>query len=146
MNPRFLACAAAILTIATIAAPVCAAPRSTAAAAPAIDPALLRQIADAQRGLGAQVQALKDKVDDLDGSLSGAKDERSGIRDDVKQLRDEVKGLYVEISGVKQQIDEAKARVDEVDSNVSSFRTFAGFFIALILLGIIINLGLGIRR
>ena len=119
-----------------------AAPVTTAAA----DWGLVRQIADAQRGLGESFQAMKDKVDGLQGGLEAAKEERTTLHDEIKALRDEVKGLYVEISGVKQQIDESKTHIDEVDSNVSGFRTFSGFFIAAMLLLLVLNLTLVIRR
>lgn len=116
---------------------------------PPVDPpewGLVRQMADAQRGLGESFQGMKDKVDALQTALDAAKEDRDAARDEVKQLRDEVKGLYVEISGVKQQIDESKSHIDAVDSNVSGFRTFSGFFIAAMLLLLVLNLTLVIRR
>ena len=57
-----------------------------------------------------------------------------------------MKGLYVELSGVKQQIDGLKEDVGGVNSNVSAFRTFSGFFIALMILLLAVIFVLTIRR
>jgi septal ring factor EnvC (AmiA/AmiB activator) len=109
--------------------------------------ALLRQLADAQRGLGEQMQELRERVDALHTYLAERNDEDDGLDQDVKALRDEVKGLYVENSTLKQQIDSLREDVGGVNSNVSAFRTFAGFFLAImILLLVAVVFVLTIRR
>jgi uncharacterized membrane protein len=110
------------------------------------DRALLRQIADAQRALGEQLQALKERVDELAGALAARNDDSTELAQEVKSLRDEVKGLYVESSSVKQQIDGVKEDVHGVDANVSGFRTFSGFFIAAMVLLLAVIFVLTIRR
>ena len=145
MSFRFVALTSLFVSAITIGNPVHAAKAATPTA-PAADWGLVRQMADAQRSLGESFQEMKDKVAALQGGLDAATEERTTMRDEIKALRDEVKGLYVEISGVKQQIDEARTHVDSVDSNVSGFRTFSGFFIAAMLLLLVLNLTLVIRR
>ena len=108
--------------------------------------ALLHQLADAQRALGEQMQQLRDSVDALRSDLSEREDQDTGIDQDVKALRDEVKGLYVEDSTLKQQIDSLREDVDGVNSNVSAFRTFAGLFLATMILLLLLVLALTIRR
>ena len=110
------------------------------------DRTLLYQLADAQRALGAQLQALKEQVDALHGELASQQDAGSGLEQEVKAMRDEVKGLYVESSTVKQQIDGLKDDVAGVNSNVSAFRTFSGFFIAVMILLLAVIFVLTIRR
>jgi hypothetical protein len=61
-------------------------------------------------------------------------------------MRDEVKGLYVENSSLKQQIDGLKEQIDAVNSNVSGFRTFSGFFIAVMILLLAVIFVMTIRR
>ena len=99
--------------------------------------AFLRQMGDAQKWMGEELWKIKDKIDNLPSVIAEAKEGDAAINEDVEKLRDEVKGLYVEISSVKQQIDELKEHVDAVNANVSAFRTYAGFFLALVLLMVI---------
>jgi len=61
-------------------------------------------------------------------------------------MREEVKGLYWESSTVKQQIDTLKDDISAVNSNVSNFRTFSGFFIALMILLLAVIFVMTIRR
>ncbi|HLK12315.1 MAG TPA: hypothetical protein VKW76_13125 [Candidatus Binatia bacterium] len=110
------------------------------------DRALLRQIAEAQRTLGEQIQQLKERVDALGSAVAARNDDSTGLEQEVKSLRDEVKGLYVESSAVRQQIDGVKEDVHGVDSNVSGFRTFSGFFIAAMVLLLAVIFVLTIRR
>jgi TolA-binding protein len=110
------------------------------------DRALLRQLADAQRTLGEQIQAVKERVESLHAELASQHDADSGLEQEVKAMRDEVKGLYVESSTVKQQIDALKEDVSGVNSNVSGFRTFSGFFIAVMILLLAVIFVLTIRR
>jgi predicted RNase H-like nuclease (RuvC/YqgF family) len=110
------------------------------------DRALLRQLADAQRALGEQMQQLRDRVDELHDDLASRKDEEDASDDEMKALRDEVKGLYVESSGVKQQIDALKDDIGSVNANVSGFRTYSGFFIALMILMLAMIFFLTVRR
>jgi septal ring factor EnvC (AmiA/AmiB activator) len=110
------------------------------------DRALLRQLSDAQRALGEQLQNVRDRVDAVQNQLSSSRDQDQAAEQEVKGLRDEVKGLYVELSGVKQQIDGLKEDVGGVNSNVSAFRTFSGFFIALMILLLAVIFVLTIRR
>src|SRR5207253_5096317 len=108
--------------------------------------ALLHQLADAQRSLGEQVQQLKDVLEALRTEVASQKDEATATEQEVKALRDEVKGLYVESSGVKQQIDALKDDIGGVNSNVSGFRTYSGFFIAVMILLLAVIFVLTIRR
>jgi len=122
------------------------APARAAATVANEDRALLRQLSDAQRGLGEQVQQLRDRLEAIQGQLSSNRDQGQGVEEEVKGLREEVKGLYVELSGVKAQIDALKGDVGGVNSNVSAFRTFSGFFIALMILLMAVIFVLTIRR
>jgi len=110
------------------------------------DRALLRQLADAQRALGEEMQQLKDSVEALHDVISAAKDEENGTEQEVKALREEVKGLYVESSTVREHIDALKEDIAAVNSNVSGFRTYAGFFIAVMILLLAVIFVLTIRR
>lgn len=122
------------------------APAKGAAAAGTEDRNLLHQLSDAQRALGEQVQQLRDRVEAIQGQLSGDRDQQQAAEQEVKGLREEVKGLYVELSGVKEKIDAVKNDVAGVNSNVSAFRTFSGFFIALMILLMAVIFVLTIRR
>ena len=120
--------------------------RPAAAARPAApsthadeDRALLHQLADAQRSLGEQVQQLKDVLEALRADMASQKDEDAATEQ-------EVKGLYWESSTVKQQIDTLKDDISAVNSNVSNFRTFSGFFIALMILLLAVIFVMTIRR
>jgi septal ring factor EnvC (AmiA/AmiB activator) len=110
------------------------------------DRAFLRQLADAQRSLGEQIQQLKDAVEALQGEIAAQKDKEDGTEEEVKALRDEVKGLYVESSTVREHIDALKDDIGDVDSNVSAFRSYSGFFIAVMILLLAVIFVLTIRR
>jgi len=110
------------------------------------DRAFLRQLADAQRSLGEQIQQLKDAVEALQGEIAAQKDKEDGTEQEVKALRDEVKGLYVESSTVREHIDALKDDIGDVDSNVSAFRSYSGFFIAVMILLLAVIFVLTIRR
>jgi chromosome segregation ATPase len=121
-------------------------PATTSRPASAASDAVLRQIVEAQRGLGDEMMQLKERFDWLHGELAKQGDEQTAAAEEVKALRDEVKGLYVESSTLKQQIDALKEDVAGVNSNVSAFRQFSGFFIALMLVALVLILALSIRR
>ena len=125
------------------ASPAKAAPQTSQAAQ---DRALLRQLADAQRALGDEMQQLKERVEALHDDLAAQKDDESGTEQEVKALRDEVKGLYVESSTVREHIDALKEDIASVNSNVSAFRTYSGFFIAVMILLLAVIFVLTIRR
>jgi septal ring factor EnvC (AmiA/AmiB activator) len=93
---------------------------------------LLNQLAEAQKWSGEQLWHMKD-----------ANDARE---DEVQKLRDEVKGLYVETSSLRQQLDELKSDIGGVNANVSGFRTFSGFFIAVMILLLAVIFLMTIRR
>jgi chromosome segregation ATPase len=109
-------------------------PAEQAAKQEAEDRALLYQIAEAQRGVGEQMQQLQERMDELHGELARYQDQVSGLTDELKATREEVKGLYVENTTLKEQIDAAKDAIESVDANVSGFRTISGFFIAAMIL------------
>ena len=125
-------------------APAAKAPAQSSQAAQ--DRALLRQLADAQRALGDEMQQLKDRLQALHDDLAAQKDDESGTAQEVKALRDEVKGLYVESSTVREHIDALKDDIGSVNSNVSAFRTYSGFFIAVMILLLAVIFVLTIRR
>lgn len=110
------------------------------------DRALLRQLADAQRALGDEMQQLKERVEALHEDIATRKDEENGTEQEVKALREEVKGLYVESSTLREHIDALKDDIGSVNSNVSAFRTYAGFFIAVMILLLAVIFVLTIRR
>jgi septal ring factor EnvC (AmiA/AmiB activator) len=99
--------------------------------------AFLRQMGDAQKWMGEELWKIKEKIEALPNVIAEAKEGDAAINEDIGKLREEVKGLYVEISSVKQQIDELKDHIESVNANVSAFRTYAGFFLALVLLMVI---------
>jgi len=118
----------------------------TAARAGNEDRAFLLQLAEAQRTLNEQLEQLKERIDWLYYEVTLRRDEHTGIDQEVKAMRDEVKGLYVESSSVKQAIDALKEDVGGVNSNVSSFRTFSGLFIALMILLLAVIFAMTVRR
>ena len=119
---------------------------AAASAQAAEDRALLHQLADAQRALGEQVQLLKEALDGLRSEILNRNDAQASHDQEVKAMREEVKGLYWESSTVKQQIDTLKDDISAVNSNVSNFRTFSGFFIALMILLLAVIFVMTIRR
>jgi peptidoglycan hydrolase CwlO-like protein len=88
---------------------------------------------DAQKWMGEELWKLKEKVDDLPGIISEAKDGQTATQEEIDKLRDEVKGLYVELSTVKQQIEASKTDVQAVNQNLTSFRNSSGIFLAVVL-------------
>jgi chromosome segregation ATPase len=126
--------------VAAQARPAASAPSSTE------DKALLRQLAEAQRNLGEEIQQLKDRLDGMTAELAAQRDRDNAIEQEIKAARDEIKGLYVESSSVKQEVEGVKDDVAGVNSNVSAFRTFSGFFIAVMILLLAVIFVLSIRR
>ncbi|MGH7894175.1 MAG: hypothetical protein ACREQL_05855 [Candidatus Binatia bacterium] len=108
--------------------------------------ALLNQMAEAQKWLGEQVWHVKEQVEALPGVIAEAKEGHTATQEEVGKLRDEVKGLYVELSSVKQQIEVLKGDIGGVNTNVSGFRTYSGFFLALMLLMVAVIFVMTIRR
>jgi septal ring factor EnvC (AmiA/AmiB activator) len=145
MTARKLAVAACLLALVT---PAAAAPPGLAPASrqTADDRALLRQLADAQRGLGEEMSDLQSRVEALRETLAEREDKDDALAEQLKALRDEVKGLYVETNEVKQQIAAVKDDVGAVDANLAAFRTFAGFVIAVMILLLAVVFALSIRR
>jgi peptidoglycan hydrolase CwlO-like protein len=99
--------------------------------------AFLKQMGDAQKWMGEEVWKIKDKVDALPGVIAEAKDANTATQEDVGKLREEVKGLYVELSTLKQQIEDLKDDITGVNTNVSSFRTSSGIFLAVVMLTVV---------
>ena len=124
------------------------------AAAPKVAPkpasdetqAFLRQMGEAQKWLGEEVWTMKQQVEALPGVIAEAKEGHVTTQEEIGKLRDEVKGLYVELSSVKQQIEAMKGNIDGVNANVSGFRTFSGFFLALMIIMVAIIFVMTIRR
>ena len=126
-------------------------PRGAAARAapakPSVDiAAFLKQLSEAQRSLSEQMQQQKERMDWFHGELTAQQDRLAAIEQELKAMRDEVKGLYVESSAVKQAIDGVKEDIGSVNSNVSGFRTYSGFFIAVMILLLAVIFVLSIRR
>ena len=108
--------------------------------------ALLNQMAEAQKWAGEQLWHVKEGIDAVPGMINELKDANAARDEEVQKTRDEVKGLYVESSGVKQQIDSLKDDIGGVNSNVSGFRTYSGFFIAVMILLLAVIFIMTIRR
>ena len=121
-------------------------PPPSAAAARAATDDLLRQLADAQKWAGEQIWHVKEGVDAVPGLINELKDQNTARQEEVQKLRDEVKGLYVETSSLRQQLDELKGDIGGVNANVSAFRTFSGFFIAVMILLLAVIFVMSIRR
>ena len=121
-------------------------PPPSAAAARAATDDLLRQLADAQKWAGEQIWHVKEGVDAIPGLINELKDQNAAREEEVQKLRDEVKGLYVETSSLRQQLDELKGDIGGVNANVSAFRTFSGFFIAVMILLLAVIFVMSIRR
>ena len=149
---RLAGALALLLALAATGRAADAAPRPSGRPAPAAahagneDRAFLLQLGEAQRTLSEQLDQLKERIDWLYYEVTLRRDEHNGIDQEVKAMRDEVKGLYVESSTVKQAIDALKGDVGGVNSNVSSFRTFSGLFIALMILLLAVIFAMTIRR
>ena len=108
--------------------------------------ALLNQLADAQKWAGEQLWHVKEGIDGLPALINGLKDANAARDEEVQKMREEVKGLYVETSSLRQQLDELKADIGGVNANVSGFRTFSGFFIAVMILLLAVIFIMTIRR
>src|SRR5262249_20343050 len=116
--------------------------KETAAARAATDD-LLRQLAEAQKWAGEQLWHVKEGIDAVPALVSELKDQNNARDEEVQKLREEVKGLYVETSSLRQQLDELKGAVN---ANVSAFRTFSGFFIAVMIRLLAVIFVMSIRR
>src|SRR5262245_43282054 len=92
---------------------------------------LLNQLAEAQKWAGEQLWQVKEGMDAVPGMINELKDTSTARQEEVQKLREEVKGLYVETSSLRQQLEELRTDIGGVDANVSGFRTFSGFFIAV---------------
>jgi len=119
--------------------------KETAAARAATDD-LLRQLAEAQKWAGEQLWHVKEGIDAVPVLVSELKDQNNARDEEVQKLREEVKGLYVETSSLRQQLDELKGDIGGVNANVSAFRTFSGFFIAVMILLLAVIFVMSIRR
>jgi hypothetical protein len=124
------------------------APRRTrpAAARAGAGDALLRQIAEAQRALGDQLQNVQERLDAVQSDAAARADQLTGVEQEVKALREEVKGLYVESSTLKQQMDGLKEDFGAFDSRLEAFRFFAGFFMAAMAIALFVIFMLAARR
>jgi len=107
---------------------------------------LLNQLAEAQKWAGEQLWHVKEGIDSVPGLINQLKDANSARDEEVQKLRDEVKGLYVETSSLRQQLEELKADIGGVNANVSGFRTFSGFFIAVMIMLLAVIFVMTIRR
>jgi septal ring factor EnvC (AmiA/AmiB activator) len=136
--------AAALALSVAVAGQVAAAPVHTPD--PAASQKLLRQLVDAQKWQSEQIWHVKEQTEALPGLIAEAKEGHADTQAEVGKARDEVKGLYVEISTVKQQIESLKSDIDSVNTNVSRFRTFAGFFLALMILMVFLIFAMTVRR
>jgi septal ring factor EnvC (AmiA/AmiB activator) len=108
--------------------------------------ALFNQMAEAQKWAGEQLWHVKEAIDALPGQINELKDANAARDEDLQKMRDEVKGLYVETSSLRQQLEELKADIGGVNANVSGFRTFSGFFIAVMILLLAVIFVMTIRR
>jgi hypothetical protein len=107
---------------------------------------LLHQMAEWQKWTGEQIWHIRRGVDEVPNLVSQLKEADAARQSEVDKLRDEVKGLYVETSSLRQQLDELKTEIAGVNDNVSGFRTFAGFFIAVMILLLAIVFVMTVRR
>jgi hypothetical protein len=121
------------------------APAAAAASRAATDD-LLRQLAEAQKWAGEQLWHVKEGIDAVPGLVSELKDQNAARDEELQKLREEVKGLYVETSSLRQQLDGLKDDIGGVNANVSAFRTFSGFFIAVMILLLAVIFVMSIRR
>jgi hypothetical protein len=108
--------------------------------------ALLNQMAEAQKWVGEQLWHVKEGIDGVPGMINELKDANAARDEEVQKMRDEVKGLYVETSSLRQQLEELKTDISGVNANVSGFRTFSGFFIAVMIVLLAVIFIMTIRR
>jgi septal ring factor EnvC (AmiA/AmiB activator) len=109
-------------------------PPGAASKQAAQDQALLRQMAEAQKWVGEQTWHIRDGIERLHAEMAEERDRDTALDGEVKALREEVKGLYVENSTLKQELEALKEDIAGVNSNISSFRTISGLFIAVMIL------------
>ena len=107
---------------------------------------LLHQMAEAQKWAGEQIWHIRQGIDAVPALVNQLKDAEAARQAEVDKLRDEVKGLYVETSSLRQQLDELKVEIGGVNDNVSAFRTFGGFFIAVMILLLAVIFVMTVRR
>jgi hypothetical protein len=103
-------------------------------------------MAEAQKWAGEQLWHVKEGIDGVPGMINELKDANAARGEEVQKMRDEVKGLYVETSSLRQQLEELKTDISGVNANVSGFRTFSGFFIAVMILLLAVIFIMTIRR
>jgi SMC interacting uncharacterized protein involved in chromosome segregation len=103
-------------------------------------------MAEAQKWSGEQLWHMKEAIDSFPALINQLKDASAAREDELQKLREEVKGLYVETSSLRQQLDELKTDIGGVDANVSGFRTFSGFFIAVMIMLLAVIFIMTIRR
>ncbi len=107
---------------------------------------LLNQMAEWQQWTGEQIWHIRRGVDAVPEVVNELKETDAARQSEVTKLRDEVKGLYVETSSLRQQLDDLKTEIGGVNDNVSAFRTFAGFFIAVMILLLAVIFMMTVRR
>ena len=107
---------------------------------------LLNQMAEAQKWEGEQIWHIRRGIDAVPDLVNELKETDAARQSEVDKLRDEVKGLYVETSSLRQQLDELKTEIGGVNDNVSGFRTFGGFFIAVMILLLSVIFVMTVRR
>src|SRR5262249_42283847 len=129
-----------------LAAPAVAQKSTPATRAADDQRALLNQMAEAQKWAGEQLWHVKEALDAVPGQINELKDANAARDEDLQKMRDEVKGLYVETSSLRQQLEELKNDIGGVNANVSGFRTFSGFFIAVMILLLAVIFIMTIRR
>jgi hypothetical protein len=107
---------------------------------------LLNQMVEAQKWESEQIWHIRRGIDAVPDLVNELKEADASRQSEVDKLRDEVKGLYVETSSLRQQLDELKTEISGVNDNVSGFRTFGGFFIAVMILLLSIVFVMTVRR
>ncbi len=144
--PQRVSCLALVLSLCLAGIALAQRAPTTAARAAEEQRALLNQLAEAQKWVGEQIWSVKQGLDTVPGQLSELKDATAAGESDRQKLREEVKGLYVETSDLRQKLDELKGEIAGVNANVSAFRTFSGFFIAVMILLLAVIFIMSIRR
>jgi TolA-binding protein len=115
-------------------------------ACPAETQEFLKQMGEAQKWMGEEIWKVKDELDQLPGVIAEAKEGDAATQEELGKMREEVKGLYVELSTAKQQIADLKDDVAGVNSNISTFRTSAGLFLAAVGLMVLVSTAIQILR
>ena len=149
-----LTLAASGLAARTLAAP---APDPKAEArAKALSPPQVTQTLDAiletQRNLATAITQLRDRLNDVQSSVSQVHDElRQGhdteqtALDQLKGMREEVRGLYVESSGVKSDVAQVGKQVESLDQSLGGFRLSSGVVVAVVIVLQVVLVGLLLR-